>query len=178
MVITILCEPRSGSTNLANWFRTYKDFTVLQEPLTNPNLSHWLDNKLLPAKWEYPTKHLVVKELFGAYTTELLNLSDKVILLYRENEKEQIESWVNSTETGNWHTRWMYKEIKNEAETASFKRLKERFKEECLSQDYFRISYEDLYYRGKFQKVLDYLEIEELKNINFPHGYRYRKTVI
>lgn len=178
MVITILCEPRSGSTNLANWFKTYKDFTVLQEPLTNPSLAHWLNNKLPPTKWNYPTKYLLVKELFGAYATELLTLSDKVILLYRENEKEQIESWVNSNVTGNWHTRWMYTEIEDEAEVVYFKELKERFKNEYLNQDYFRISYEDLYYRGKFQRVLDYLEIPELKNVNFPHGYRYRKSII
>ena len=35
MVITILAEPRSGSTNLTNWFYHNKNFTTLFEPL-NP----------------------------------------------------------------------------------------------------------------------------------------------
>ncbi len=30
MVITILAEPRTGSTNLADWFNFNNDFTVLQ----------------------------------------------------------------------------------------------------------------------------------------------------
>jgi hypothetical protein len=178
MIITLLCEPRSGSTNLARWFGTYKNFTVLQEPLTNPSLAHYRNNELPPTKWIYSTEHLVVKELFGAYATDILDLSDKVVLLYRENEKEQVESWVNSTVTGNWHDRWMYSEIDNQDEATSIKELKKRFKEELLSKEYFRISYEDLYLRGKLQKLLDYLEIKELKNVDFPYGFKYRKRLI
>lgn len=178
MIITLLCEPRSGSTNLARWFSTYENFTVLQEPLTNSSLAHYRNNELPPTKWIYSTEHLVVKELFGAYTTEILNLSDKVVLLYRENEKEQVESWINSTTTGNWHDRWIYSEVGNQDGAASIKELKERFKEELLSKEYFRISYEDLYYRGKLQKLLDYLKIKELKDVGFPYGFKYRKRLI
>ena len=40
MVITILAEPRSGSTNLADWFKSNKDFTILQEPLNKHGKSY------------------------------------------------------------------------------------------------------------------------------------------
>ena len=39
MIILLLCEPRSGSTNLANWFFINKKFTVLFIP-SDP-LSKW-----------------------------------------------------------------------------------------------------------------------------------------
>lgn len=36
MVITIIAEPRTGSTNLGKWFLAKKEFTVLFEPLIKP----------------------------------------------------------------------------------------------------------------------------------------------
>ena len=35
MFVTIIAEPRSGSTNLANWFYFNSSFTTLFEPM-NP----------------------------------------------------------------------------------------------------------------------------------------------
>ena len=46
MIITILAEPRSGSTNLTNWFYFNKNFTTLFEP-ENPN-SKWFQNNIDP----------------------------------------------------------------------------------------------------------------------------------
>ena len=59
MVITILAEPRSGSTNLANWFRINKNFTTLLEP-TN-SAARWYQNEIEPKDYKYDTKHLCVK---------------------------------------------------------------------------------------------------------------------
>jgi hypothetical protein len=58
MIITLLCEPRSGSTSLANWFFNNKDFTVLFEPL-NP-LSEWFVDVSIK-EFKYNTKHLLLK---------------------------------------------------------------------------------------------------------------------
>ena len=46
MVITILAEPRSGSTNLTNWFYCNENFTTLFEPL-NP-ISKWFQKNVEP----------------------------------------------------------------------------------------------------------------------------------
>ena len=94
--------------------------------------------------------------------------------MYRENEKEQIESWINAKITNNWDKQWVSKNIKNINETLFFKELKNSFKKEYLDKDYFKISYEELYYSNGFQKVLDYINIDELENKNFPYGQKYR----
>jgi hypothetical protein len=176
MVITLLCEPRSGSTNLANWFYLKQNFTVLFEPITSPQWK-WYQNGAPPKLWKYSTQHLLVKEIYhpGTDFSELVEMSDKVIILYRENENEQSQSWLNASKTNNWDKQWVFKEelIKND-DTIFLNQIKEGIKRDYLDKDYFKISYEELYYNNKFQKVLDYLNISDLENKNFPHGEKYR----
>ena len=97
--------------------------------------------------------------------------------MYRENEKEQIESWINAKTTNNWDKQWVSKELKNDNETNFFLELKKSFQEVYLNKNYFKISYEELYYNNGFQKILDYLNIDELENKNFPCGKKYRIDV-
>ena len=176
MVITILAEPRSGSTNLANWFYFQKNFTLLFEPITSPKWQ-WYKHGVSPKLWEYKTPHLLVKEIFkpGEDFSELIEISDKVIILYRENTIEQTESWLNANKTNNWDKAWVFKKdlIKDE-DAWYFNELKKGIKENYLDKNYFNISYEELYYNNGFQKVLDYLNMDELENKNFPYGKKYR----
>jgi hypothetical protein len=179
MVITILAEPRSGSTNLANWFYFNKEFTVLYEPITSPNRK-WYKHGVSPKLWEYKTSHLLIKETFDIKTdfSELIEISDKVIILYRENISEQTESWLNANKTNNWDKAWVFKENLIKDEDASyFNQIKKGLKENYLNKDYFNISYEELYYKNGFQKVVDYLNLDSIKNENFPYGKKYRVDV-
>jgi hypothetical protein len=92
----------------------------------------------------------------------------------KQNEMEQIESWINSKTTNNWDREWKSTNINNETEISFFKELKQSFKDNYLDKSYFKISYEELYYGVNFQKLLDYLNVTELKNENFPYGKKYR----
>ena len=98
MVITILAEPRSGSTNLAKWFSINKDFTVLFEPFNSDmKTSKWYKFGESPTLWKYDTKHFLIKEIYNKTNTqldELISISDKIIILYREDIKTQI---INTT---------------------------------------------------------------------------------
>lgn len=176
MIITILAEPRSGSTNLANWFLLKEKFTVLFEPITSPQWK-WYQNGVSPRLWTYPTLHLVVKEIYhpGVNFSELVEISDKVIILYRENENEQSQSWLNASKTNNWDKQWVFKEelVRNE-DAAFFSEIKYGIKKDYLEKDYFKVSYEELYYRYGFQRVLDYINLPDLENKNFPYGKKYR----
>jgi len=177
MIITILAEARSGSTSLANWFFYNKNFTTLIEPMNNQ--SRWYQQDISPRKYEYSTEHLCIKEIYYTHKQweELITVSDKIILLYRENEVEQIESFVNAIQFKNWHHQYVYRNIKEDifsSNQAYFKQIKQEFKEKYLSKDYFRISYEELYYRDGFQRIVDYLDLECVKNENFPYGSKYR----
>lgn len=178
MIITILAEPRSGSTNLANWFSTYESFTVFQEPLNRRGLGYQKNKPI--SNWEFKTPNILIKEIYtsDANLKELLEHSDRLILLYRENYSEQIESWLVASETDNWSSNWIKNRIQiNDFEIKKeyFKKLKDGFFREFLSKNnFFKISYEELYYKNGFQKILDYINLNELKNVNFPYGDRYR----
>ena len=173
MVITILSEPRSGSTNLTNWFYFNKNFTTLFIP-SDPK-SKWYKSES-PKEYKYNTEHLLIKEDYYDYKNfdELISISDKIILLYRENIEEQIQSWISAKTTNNWHRQWDWKNLQNEKETDFFIQLKLSFKEKFLDKNYFKISYEELYYNNGFHKILDYLNIDELENKGFPVGQKYR----
>jgi hypothetical protein len=185
MFITILAEPRSGSTNLTNWFYFNKKFTALFIP-SDPK-SKWYQNGIHPKEYKYNTEHILVKEDYYHYKnySEFLEVSDKVICLYRENEVEQIESWINAKITNNWDTHWVYTENlseNTEQEILFFKELKKDFKLNYLDKNYFKISYEELYYNNGFEKIVNYLNMQDVKNQKFPIGKKYRihktKTLI
>lgn len=186
MIITLLCEPRSGSTNLANWFyRHNKLFTVLYNPDIKPEYLNsrnkkFYQNGLHPKDYKYKTNHLIIKEDYypNRDYSDFISVSDKIICLYRKNEIEQIESWINAKSTENWSDPWVFNNIINDDENNYFKELKKSFKNNFLDQNYFSISYEELYYNNGLQKILDYLNIEELDNKNFPYGQKYRIDVV
>ena len=174
MVITILAEPRSGSTNFTNWFYYNKNFTTLFIP-SDPS-SKWY-NSLSPSQYKYNTKHLLIKEDYYPYKNfdEVISISDKVICLYRENVNEQIESWINAKTTKNWDSKWVSNDIKDDNEAQFFIELKDSFKEKYLNKDYFKISYEELYFQNGIEKVKNYIEIDGFSE--FPIGEKYRINI-
>ena len=171
MIITILAEPRSGSTNLANWFYFNKNFTTLFIP--SDSQSKWYKSES-PKDYKYNTQHLSIKEDYYQHKNfdELISISDKIILLYRENTEEQIESWTNAKLKNNWHNEWVSNNIKNGIETNFFLELKKSFKEIYLNKDYFKISYEELYYNDGINRIKEYIKVDGFGN--FPIGKKYR----
>jgi hypothetical protein len=181
MIITILAEPRSGSTNLAKWFQLNKEFTVLIEPY-NPYSYDYKEEKEL-SEWDYSTPHLLIKAVypFGKGFKDLITKSDKIILLYRENKKEQVESWLAANYTNNWTEEWHTNQIyySESVRLEFFYSLKNRFKTEYLNNsNFFKVSYEELYYKNEFQKIVDYLNLDCIKNENFPYGQKYRIDLV
>jgi hypothetical protein len=178
MVITILAEPRSGSTNLGNWFNSNKDFTVLQEPLNKNGKSY--KNDIPISKWNYNTIHLLVKEIYtpDKNLKELIEFSDKIIILYRENKNEQLESWLVAGTTNNWGDKWANSKIgipHKELKVEYFNKMVNGFEREYRSNsNMFVMSYEELYYNNGFEKIVNYLNIDSVKNIDFPYGEKYR----
>jgi hypothetical protein len=182
MIITILAEPRSGSTNLALWFRLQKNFTVFLEPL-NPNMAAFGEykNDVSPKLWEYDTPHLLIKEICNndrKDIPELIEISDKVVLLYREDKLRQMESWLNASESGKWYVKWKPNSVNitnKKDKIHYFNDMMESFKTDYLDNDsFFKISYEELYYNSGFERLLNYLNINDLDELAFPHGERLR----
>jgi hypothetical protein len=178
MKILILAEPRSGSTNLADWFKSNKDFTILQEPLNKYGRSYKKNSPI--NKWDYNTTHLLIKEIYDPNKNlkELIQFSDKIIILYRENKKEQLESWLVAKVTNNWESKWVNNNINipdKELKVEVFNKMVNSFEREyILNNNMFKISYEELYYNNGFEKIVNYLNIDSVKNIDFPYGEKYK----
>ncbi len=92
---------------------------------------------------------------------------------------------MNALNTDNWHLPYVYKKPEisiTKEKTEYFNILKSEFKEKYINKTFFTISYEELYYNNGFEKIVNYLNIEEVKNIKFPIGNKYRinktKTLI
>lgn len=177
MIITILSEPRSGSTNLTNWFYQNKSFTTFFEPL-NPS-SKWFMKNLQAQDYSYDTEHLCIKEVYYPHKNwkNIIDMSDKIIILYRKDFKKQLESFLNAVRTLNWNSEYMYEHydtLSTKGNIEYFGQLKNEFKEKYIDADLFKISYEELYFGNKFQNIVDYLDLDCVKNINFPVGKKYR----
>jgi hypothetical protein len=77
--------------------------------------------------------------------------------------------------TNNWENQWVFKNIKNDSETQFFTELKNSFKKKYLNKDYFKISYEELYFQNGIEKVKNYIEIDGFGQ--FPIGKKYRINI-
>jgi LPS sulfotransferase NodH len=181
MIITILAEPRTGSTNLTKWFSNNENFTTLQEPLNKDSMDYKNEEPI--KNWMYQTNHLVIKEIYLPFESskkniiELFNISDRIILLYRENIIEQLESFLVATQTQKWSSEWVSNRVPItdvKSKEDYFYNMKNEFKKDYLDKNYFKISYEELYYNSGFQKIIDYINLDYVKNKDFPYGSKYK----
>jgi NhaP-type Na+/H+ and K+/H+ antiporter len=184
MVITILCEPRSGSTNLLNWFGSHDNYTHVFEPLTNPGYSKIKSDKNLIfnnikdiKSWQYNTENIVVKEIAHSNIDykHFLKNSDKVIVLFRENYEEQTKSFLMSSTTQNFFNPYSYDETMIKDKTSIYLEVTKNEIKKYFDSNYFLISYEDLYYNGKIKQLIDYIGTNDLNYKSFPFGTKYRK---
>jgi len=198
MLITILAEYRSGSTNLAKWFSIKDDFSVLIEPLNPIGLRYIKNSKKdinifesngkikNPKSWEYSTKHLLVKEIYDKeipYIDELIEISDTIIVLYRKDTHNQLNSFINGIASTNWVNKWIYNESNsnlflNNVSSSSIENfyfVKNSIKNDFINTNkYFHITYEELYYDNGIDRIIEHIGLSEISNVNFPFGEKYR----
>lgn len=182
MIVTIISEPRCGSTNLLNWLNLNQDISVIHEPL-NPQSRDYSPGFILK-DFQYRIFNLVVKEIFTPEKNidDLINSSDKTIFLFREKLDEQLESWLVASQTNLWSDKWVPNRLVHPNKkhmTDYFMNLKTQFNDRYLSSNsHFKLSYEDLYHRNKINTLIDYLKIDGLTSVNFPYGERYKQENI
>lgn len=184
MVITILCEPRTGSTNLLNWFGSHDNYSFVFEPFNNPiccktksSKNIIFNNKKDITLWQYNTDNIVIKEIAHSrinYEYFLKN-SDKVIVLFRENYEEQTKSFLMSSATQNFFNPYSYDKDMIKDETSVYLENTKNEIKKYFNSEYFLTSYEDLYYNGKIKQVIDYIGTNDLNQDTFPYGTKYRK---
>jgi hypothetical protein len=105
-------------------------------------------------------------------------MSDKVIVLYRENILEQSESWLCAKKTNNWDKQWVFKEeLIRDEDITYFNEIKTGIRDDYFDKGFLEITYEELYYNNGFQRVVNYLNIQGVNNIEFPYGQKYRVNI-
>lgn len=182
MIVTILAEPRSGSTNLARWFQTSAEFTVYFEPVSN-NKSYFKKFGKNVYDWRWDTTHFVVKETYHPAIdyTDVIGFADKVIILYRENAFEQIHSFLNAKYTNNWSNHWVESKIDNteflDTEIEYFELIKEGIRKKYILDDnpkFFKISYENIYYGNGINRIIDFLGFTNWTGDSVSFGSKYK----
>lgn len=178
MKILLLCEPRSGSTQLARWFFSHKIDTRFE---TTSEYGGWYLPKGLSSIKYDTKKDLVLKELYRTdwdNISEYINFCDKVIFLFRENINEQIISYDYGVRNDVWYKSYSIEEGYKPLNTSIdyIENLKKDFT--LFRKKYFdtalSVSYEDLYQRNKIHKVISFLNMQDKLTLDFPTGKKLR----
>ena len=149
MRILVYALPRTGSTVLAHYIANSFHSRAIIEPYHEQRF--WDKDLVESDIWN--KDNVVVKMMFGQggyWYKDIKDKFNKVVVLYRENAKEQAESYIHAKKSIDWHIPYIYdpssttEEEYNEAYTA----FKDRIEEVDTIND-FKISYEDLYISGK-----------------------------
>lgn len=185
MIILVLSEARSGSTNLGFWLRkSLPDYVVLNEPY-NKRSGDYVNKEHYDISWINPNKNYVINEKFYPGCGDLNKLilfSDVTVCLYREDEVKQIESFVISAVTDKWYGEYSDTSITSKIDEKYshlrdyFKKLKNDFQIFIKENGLKSFTYEDLYYKNKIEDFKEYIGIES--NIKFPYGLKYRKEIL
>jgi len=181
MIITILSEPRSGSTNLHYWLKKSNiNLTSVFEPY-NKISEDFITDVRFDLSWIKQNQNYVINEKYFPNCgdlSQLTNISDKVVCLFREDSKSQIESFIVADVKSNWKGQYSDTDIIiQHIETFHDKKLyMEQLKDEFTifikKNDFKSFSYEDLYYRGKIDEFKEYLDLKI--DLPFPYGEKYR----
>lgn len=172
MIVLLLAEARSGSTNLAKWLKeSLPGYELLNEPY-NPKSNQFIGNSKINT-----TKNYIISEKYFNNTgliNELISISDIVICLYREDINSQLESYLTAMKTDNWYGEYIDVILDDSLseEKTQFIKNKKEFQNLININNFKAFTYEGLYYNNQIQQLKSYLNIES--NIQFPYGKKYR----
>jgi cbb3-type cytochrome oxidase cytochrome c subunit len=92
----------------------------------------------------------------GYWYEDIKSKFDKVVVIYRENIKEQAESYVHAYNSIDWHTPYIYdpSKVPEDEYLKAYTKFKDRI-DELKSINDFTVKYEDLYISGIGKDELD-----------------------
>lgn len=184
MIYTIIAEPRTGGVSLMNWIgKSLPKFTIAQEPWFNEN-DLWITGEdVSEVDWIKKYNNICIREIYKPTRdfTNLINISDKVLCLYRDNWEEQIRSSLYQGNTDSYMDtydeddvlRVVTDEMIKHRYVYYFKEHKDKFKQFIKKNNFISISYENLYYGNDIDIVKKHLNFDN--NIEFPLNMRHLK---
>jgi len=185
MVYTIIAEPRSGGTSLMNWIeKSLPNYVIAQEPYFIGN-NYWIGGEdTNDVKWIDKYENIFIREIFrqDRCVDILLNRSDKVLCLYRENWYDQIKSIIYQEQNNYDGYMTTYKKENVDLLATDdlilgkydfFNKTKIDFQKWIESNNLISVSYEDLYYGDGINVIKDFFNINT--SIDFPLTKRHLK---
>ena len=175
-MVSILCTSRSGSTNLALYLSKLLNLEL--------DISPFMDSKkkitdLKKNKFYKIMIHQMPSDFDSLFEfgEKIINISDKVILLDRENKLEQSESLAfRKKKYGNLYNEYHIKEPYTDIDNDMVQECMFHFNEhgialKQLSKKYNipLFTYESIYYGNRLKDVLKYLKLNE--NIDIAKKY-------
>jgi hypothetical protein len=184
MRILIIAEPRTGGTTLMDWLSLeLTGYTSITEPYTDTSRK-WTDSDdITDVVWFTKFNNAFLKEIFEYRFdfTNLINASDKVICIYRNNWYEQVRSILWGEHVNEFLHSYSIDEVNETIREDKIleryhlynKKLKATFQDFISKNNFVNVSYEDLYYGEGINIIKEYLGIESTES--FPPIKRYLK---
>lgn len=184
MIYTIIAEPRSGGVSLMNWIeKLLPEFIIAQEPWFNEN-DLWITGEdVSEVDWIKKYNNICIREIYKPTRdfTNIINISDKVLCLYRDNWEEQVRSSLYQENNGSYVDTYNEEDVMNEVTSEMikyryvyyFKEHKDKFKKFIKENNFISVSYEELYYGDAIDIVKKHFNFDN--NVEFPINTRHLK---
>jgi hypothetical protein len=184
MVYTIIAEARTGGSHLVEALnKELPHFELAAEPWNGaPN--NFSDTKdVTNIDWINNYENIIIKEIYDPNMdfVPLINRSDKVLCLYKENWYSQLKSMLYSLRFEEWQ--WAYKktDVDNTVSDEeiyrtyynNFKWHKKDFQNVIKYLNLPSISYEELYYRNGVSQIKEIFNLKD--SFEFPIYERHLK---
>ncbi len=182
MRILIYSTQRCGSTAVMNWVSKELDLTPVFEPFIpcgeedfRRYNNNWRDDLEAFNRLKYIVAkviHYNLSELIDNENVErdFFSKFDKVIVLYRENIRDQAESLLIASKRkisfGEYNLKKELSDLIPEHIEETSNIMLEQTESLLSYNNCFKISYEDIFIRKDYNKLIEYLGIKEPKHLD------------
>ena len=182
MRILIYSTQRCGSTAVMNWVSKELDLTPVFEPFIpcgEEDYRRYNDNWRNDLEAFNRLKHIVAKvihynldELIHKDNIErdFFSKFDKVVVLYRENIRDQAESLLIASKRkisfGEYNLKKELSDLNPDHIEETSNIMLEQTESLLSYNNCFKISYEDIFIRKDYNKLIEYLDIQEPKHLD------------
>ncbi len=182
MRILIYSTQRCGSTAVMNWVSKELDLTPVFEPFIpcgEEDYRRYNDNWRNDLEAFNRLKHIVAKvihynldELIHKDNIErdFFSKFDKVVVLYRENIRDQAESLLIASKRkisfGEYNLKKELSDLNPDHIEETSNIMLEQTESLLSYNNCFKISYEDIFIRKDYNKLIEYLGIKEPKHLD------------
>lgn len=182
MRVLVYSTQRCGSTAVMNWISKELDLTPVFEPFIpcgeedfRRYNNNWRDDLDAFNRLKYiVTKviHYNLSEIIDNENIErdFFSKFDKVVVVYRENLRDQAESLLIASKRrisfGDYNLKKELSELNPDHITETSNIILEQTESMLSYNNCFKISYEDIFIRKEYNKLIEYLEIKEPKHLD------------